>query len=417
MSKLCVELYGILLGTLEQTSRGLHFSFDQGALDHYPLGSTIMSISAPLSIKSTLQLNRRCENFFSELLPEGRNLQWIMQSLPRESRNTYGVLRNYGKDSAGALIIYDPSDPVSSKKPRAEKINDSQIRYLLEHMPQEPLANAPVSGKTSLGGVQGKIVLIRKNDLWYRAHYGYPSTHILKPVTEEYPTMIYDEEFCMALAHQAGLAVPDIRIENFDGADALVIERYDRDIGIAGGRLHQEDFNQALGASGNQKYQEYGGKISAKTIARTLGRFGQPDDVEAFASQLIFAVAIGNLDMHAKNISIFHYPDSSIALTPTYDQVPLRHQPTDGRMALSLRGEYIHANISMEHIVSELLSWKCNRFDSESTTCEFVKDLLVCCLDCLENITLSSKAYPLLRESISLFVTRLLAGKPVGKLP
>jgi len=52
--------------------------------------------------------------------------------------------------------------------------------------------------------------------------------------------------------------------------DALVIERYDRINEKRDERLHQEDFNQILGARGSEKYQEYGGKASAKRIAQTL---------------------------------------------------------------------------------------------------------------------------------------------------
>ena len=49
-----------------------------------------------------------------------------------------------------------------------------------------------------------------------------------------------------------------------------MIERYDRSPHAPQGRIHQEDFNQVLGASGNQKYQKYGGKVSLERIARVF---------------------------------------------------------------------------------------------------------------------------------------------------
>ena len=409
-----VELYNVLLGTVTQTANGFAFQANPEAIAKYSLSSRIMSLAVPLNLRFTPVQNRRSSNFFSELLPEGRNFDWLAHSLPPGKQAGYDVLRKYGKDIAGALIIYDPDDPSSLKKGRAESVDGKEIRRLFEHMPQEALGNSPVSGKTSLGGMQGKIVLARKNKSWHRVHYGCPSTHILKPFVADYPTMIYDEAFCMNMAFGAGLTKHPVWIENFDGVDALVIERYDRDAKAAGGRIHQEDFNQALGASGNEKYQEYGGKVSAARIAQMLDRFGGTDNVEKFAAYLIFAAAIGNLDMHAKNVGVLHLPDESVTLAPAYDQVPLRHQNTDGRMALAIGGEYVHKNLSVANIVSELVSWASPCFSDKSETNEFVRTCLQNYAEIAETTAVCAKAYPHLKEDISRHISNLLSGKRIG---
>jgi len=414
MSGLNVELYGTLLGTLSQSGSGLDFLVDEKVFDRYPLSSTVMSLSTPLNPRFTNPQKKRCRNFFAGLLPEGRNLSWLAQTLPVRERDTYGILRKYGKDIAGALLIYDPGDEAAARAAKAEKVGPKEIRYLFEHMPQEPLANSPVSGKTSLGGMQRKIVLAKKGASWYRTHYGYPSTHILKPAPPEYPTMIYDEAFCMQLAYGIGLTGHAVWIENFDGADGLVIERYDRDGKAPTGRIHQEDFNQALGAHGNEKYQEYGGKVSAKRIAETLDRFCGADDVRRFAEQLIFSIAIGNLDMHAKNVSVLHYPDEAVRLAPVYDQVPLRHQGTDGRMALAIGGEYVHANLTAQKIREELLSWKTGAFRNDRETDRFINNFLEICAGALEKTAVHENVYPRLKTDIAAFVSNLLSGKCVG---
>ena len=414
MSRLNVELYGVMLGTLSQTALGVDFQVNPEAFSKFPLLSTIMSLAVPLNLKFTNPQKRRCSNFFVELLPEGRNLRWLEQSLPRDERNLYGMLRKYGKDIAGALIIYDPNEPEAGRKPKSEQVDPRKIRYLFEHMPQEPLGNSPVSGKTSLGGVQGKIVLAKKGQYWYRTHYGYPSTHILKPVVPEYPTMIYDEAFCMQAAAKAGLTGHPVWIEEFDGAEALVIERFDRNKNVPLGRIHQEDFNQVLGAHGNQKYQEYGGKVSAKRIAQTLESTTGSAGVKGFASQLIFAIAIGNLDMHAKNVSVLHLPDETVALAPAYDQVPLRHHNTDVRLALAVGGEYTHSNITLADIASELTSWKCQLFSDEAAIDDFIKNCLTSFQDALDGTKPGDKAYPRLKKDISLFISNLLAGDRIG---
>jgi len=414
MSKLNVELYGTVLGSLSQNLKWLDFTVDIDAFEKYQISSTIMSLAVPLNLRHTNIQKKRCSNFFAELLPEGRNYEWLSQTLPRNDRTLYGMLRKYGKDIAGALIIYDPDDPASSEKPELEPVDGLAIRYLLDNMPQAALANSPVSGKTSLGGIQGKIVLTKKDAAWHRVHNGHPSTHILKPVAPELPTLIYDEAYCMQMAYNSGLTEYPVWIENFDGRDALVIERYDRIKNQRGDRLHQEDFNQVLGASGSEKYQEYGGKISAKRIAQTLKRHGSAEDIKKFASQLIFAIAIGNLDMHAKNISILHFPNETIALSPAYDHVPLRHQNTDGKMALAVAGEYVHANISLREIASELTSWKCDVFANESETIAFIRNCLENYVKALHNTVADDKSYPKLKTEISLFISNLLSGKRIG---
>ena len=413
MKSLNVELYGNLLGILNFSDKGYDFIVDEKAFEKYPVASTIMSLAVPLVPRYTNAQKNKVRNFFGELLPEGRNLDWINQTLPPGERNVYGILRRYGKDIAGALMIRDPLDTDSEKDPHAEKIDTEKIRYLLEYMHREPLANAPISGKTSLGGVQGKIVLAKVNNSWHRAHYGYPSTHILKPAVLEYPTMIYDEAFCMQLAYALGLTRYSVWIENFDGIDALVIERYDRDDGVFGRRIHQEDFNQILGAHGIEKYQEYGGKVSAKRITEMLNRFCG-EDVDEFARQVIFAAAIGNLDMHAKNVSVIHSPDETVRLAPVYDQVPLRHQATDGRMALALAGEYVHANLTIEKVTDELVSWKTAAFTDKKETEHFVRNYLESCYSALEDVTPHKNAYPDLKNDIASFIINLLSGERIG---
>jgi len=76
----------------------------------------------------------------------------------------------------------------------------------------------PFGGKTSLAGVQDKIVLARTGDRWSRVIDGWPSTHILKPESRDYPTSIYDEEFGARFARAAGLAYFPTWIEELSAA-------------------------------------------------------------------------------------------------------------------------------------------------------------------------------------------------------
>lgn len=74
--------------------------------------------------------------------------------------------------------------------------------------------------------------------------------------------------------------------------------------------------------------------------------------------QLVVAVAIGNLDMHAKNISVLHLPDGACRLAPAYDMVPQSHLPTDGELALAVNDKYGHADVTATDLVAEGERWQ-----------------------------------------------------------
>lgn len=146
-------------------------------------------------------------------------------------------------------------------------------------------------------------------------------------------------------------------VEEFEGIPAVVIERYDRDPLAPQGRVHQEDGNQVLGASGVQKYQREGGAVTLERLARAFRGAGGTPMVEALFRQLAVAVAVGNLDMHAKNISVLHPPDATCRLAPAYDMVPQTHLPTDGELALAVNDVYRHASVTGADLVAEGERW------------------------------------------------------------
>jgi serine/threonine-protein kinase HipA len=196
-------------------------------------------------------------------------------------------------------------------------------------------------------------------------------------------------------------------IDAFDGFDALVIERYDRSDAVEGKRIHQEDFNQVLGASGNQKYQEYGGKVSLKRIADATNSYAGNEAVSDFARQLVYAILIGNLDMHAKNVSLLHLPNEDTELAPAYDLVPLQHQETDKKMALSVGGEYFHTRIGMDELISEFQSWDYPLFRNADNVKAFITAFAADVKAAIPHMEIHPKAYPGLAENVLGNIERL----------
>ncbi|MFD7077952.1 type II toxin-antitoxin system HipA family toxin [Nocardioides sp. NPDC059952] len=410
MSDLVVELYGQPIGRLAGSSTTYDFIASAEAVETYGLDSTVLSLAVPLAPVAPRGRKPRRQNFFAEMLPEGRMRSRLAAMADVSERDVIGLLRAYGRDVAGALQIWDPEVPGEPRIPKLEPVGEQGVADLLGEVSSFPLANKPVSGKTSLAGVQDKIVLVRDEHGWHRALDGYPSTHILKPVTTDFPSMIYDEEYGARFAQALGLTTYDTFIEEFAGVPALVIERYDRGDAVDGvpSRVHQEDFNQVLGARGDQKYQKYGGKVSLKRIAGEFRALGDSASLRKLARMTVLAAAIGNLDMHAKNISILHHPDGSVEIAPAYDVVPQRHLPNDGELALAVDGVYQHAAMTRGNLVAEVASWRLR--DAEA----LVDGVLADIAEIVEVEVPAHGAHPRLVEDIRSFTANLRDGRSAG---
>ncbi len=411
MADLVVTLYGTQVGTLTGTWRTFDFIANDRAVEVFGIDSPILSVAIPLAVIPTRARKDRRRNFFRELLPEGRMLARLAQNARLSEHDTIGLLRSYGRDVGGALQIWDPEVPGEPKQPASEALTTVQVSDLLRNVQDNPLGNTPHGGKTSLAGVQDKIVLVRTAEGWSRAIDGYPSTHILKPASPDYPTTIYDEEYGSRFARAVGVSSFATWIEEFDTTPALVIERYDRSPDAPEGRIHQEDFNQALGVGGNQKYQKYGGTVSLARIASMLRTITDLDSVERLLRMTVLSVAVGNLDMHAKNISLLHPADGSLTLAPAYDVVPQTHQPNDQDMALAVGNEYRHRMITREHLVAEGGSWGLANPEN------IVDDTLERMLETARAEIPHPRAHPNLSAEIVHFTSNLIAGRPAGLAP
>lgn len=409
MADLVVELYGTRAGVLRGTWRTFDFLPDPAAVVKFGIDSPILSVAIPLTVVAVRSRRERRQNFFRELLPEGRMLTRLAQQAGVAELDVIRLLRAYGRDVAGALQIWDPDVPGEPKQPALEPLSSAGVASMLEHVQDNPLGNRPAGGKTSLAGVQDKIVLARAEGGWNRVIDGWPSTHILKPESRDYPTSIYDEEFGARFARAAGLTTFPTWIEEFEEVPAVVIERYDRSADAPQGRIHQEDFNQVLGAAGDQKYQKYGGKVSLERIARVFSDLGDGDSLERLFKLVVISVAVGNLDMHAKNVSLLHRPDGSMTLSPAYDVVPQAHQPNDGEVALAIGGEYRHAAITMDHLRAEGRAW------GLATAADVTEEALATVLHLASTETPHNRAYSGLNRDIAWFASNLLAGRAAGR--
>lgn len=359
MASLEVYLYETHIGDLVGNSwRDFDFVATSPAIDRFGVGSTVLSESVALVPHQPRGKAARRRVFFDELLPEGAARQRLAERIRIAPADTLGLLAAYGRDVAGAVQIIDPTAADAADLPRTRALSAADIVDLIDDVAAFPLGNAPMSGKASLAGVQEKVLLARVGDRWSQCLYGYTSTHILKPAARPHSDMIYNEEYASRLARALGLAPYATWIETFEGTDALVIERYDRDDAIPGRRLHQEDFNQVLGASGAEKYQEHSGKVSLGRVASVVASSEGLDGLGRLLTLVTLSFVVGNLDLHAKNFSLLHPPQGPAKLAPAYDVVPLTHYPgIDGRMAMAINDIYEHSRIRRSDFIAEAGRW------------------------------------------------------------
>jgi serine/threonine-protein kinase HipA len=410
VADLLVELYGHPVGHLRGSDwRTFDFQVDAAAFERFELGSAVLSETVPFVRNAARGRANRRRNYFSELLPEGDILDDLARRARVAPQDTIGMLRAHGRDMAGAVQVWDPEAPGEPRTPRAERVTTSDIASLLLDRASAPLGNRPDTGKSSLAGVQPKIVLARDSESWSQVLDGYPSTHILKPEVERHPTLIYDEEYGARLGRAIGVVDYHTQVATFDSVSALVIQRYDRGHWPTG-RLHQEDMTQALGVSREGKYQEH--RDGSMNLARIAGLFRHRGDMQSLRGLLrtvVLAVAVGNLDLHGKNISMLHYPDGTAQLAPGYDIVPLaHHNNVDGRMAMAIGGVYPHKLITAEMIMREGESWGLR--DAQG----IVDETLARLAEAAEAEQPDPRAFGGLSHDIQTFIVNLRAGREAG---
>ncbi|MEK7354806.1 MAG: HipA domain-containing protein, partial [Bdellovibrionota bacterium] len=204
----------------------------------------------------------------------------------------------------------------------------------------------------SLAGAQDKLAVYVKDRDLFLPQGNSPSTHILKPPSKRFPHVPEAECLMSNLARAMGLETSPASIVKLGNLNACLIERYDRVVRDGRvHRLHQEDFCQALGVSHKAKYERDQGPTfgNAYECVETHSQ-RLPEDLERITKWLIFNVAIGNCDAHAKNLSLLRADDGEWTLSPHYDFVPTRVYPKVSKLlAMSIGGTRDSGTITATH--------------------------------------------------------------------
>lgn len=173
-----------------------------------------------------------------------------------------------------------------------------------EHL--TPELAAPLVHGTSVGGARPKATLADDAGREYIAKFSMTSDHF--PVVNA-------EAAAMLLADRAGLDVPSVDVTESLGRDVLVVERFDRP--GDGTRRHTVSGLTLVGL--DERFGHYATYPDMLDVLRSNGALA---DVGAVLyERVVFNVAVGNTDDHARNHAAF-WDGQNLTLTPAYDLCP-----------------------------------------------------------------------------------------------
>lgn len=326
----------------ESLNDGFSFHYDQGwaqAEGGYSISPHIAK-SGPGASSGTIR------RFLENLLPEGRALDIVAGTFQVARNNVYGLLRQLGQETTGALsfLVTDPQERPTTRR----EITRAELEERIERRAEVPFAVWDGRVRMSIAGYQDKLSVYMEDSRIYLVEGELASTHILKPGPADgrLPMLVANEHYCMSLGKRLGLPVAPVSILRVP-EPLLIVERFDR-VREAGRvrRLHAIDGCQALDFPVAYKYERNFGSgrdvrdirdgvsferlfsIVEHTVEKALTRM-------ALLRWAIFQYLIGNCDAHGKNISFFCRP-AGLTLAPCYDLVSVvQYDGLDHELAMA----------------------------------------------------------------------------------
>jgi serine/threonine-protein kinase HipA len=261
--------------------------------------------------------NRPVQWYFDNLLPEEAMRTVLAKEAQLAAEDAFGLLGHFGAESAGALVLRNPSGPVTVEY-GLKRLPLGELSRRITNLPAVSLTkDAPK--KMSLAGAQHKLLVVLDGDQLFEPLPGTPSTHILKPnhVGDHYPASVINEYFTMRLAKAAGLHVPAVR-RMYVPQPVYIVERFDRiesRVSTDAQRRHVIDTCQLLNKARTFKYTA--ATLETLMQAATLCRSKAAARLQLY-DWLAFNVLVGNGDNHLKNIS-FLVGALGVEIAPVYD--------------------------------------------------------------------------------------------------
>ena len=344
-----VYLLGRKVGCIDYSSHrnDMRFTYDS----EYLVSEDVLPLSYALPLRSEPFDSERTTIFFENLLPPDQVRRKLGPILHLSRHNVFGFLEALGGDCAGAISLWPHGETPLSGKERVKRLDEDDAAEILGSLKKRPLYVNGIDGyRISGSGAQNKLIARIVNGHIELPLFGAPSTHIIKPAIQDYEDSVYNEYFSMRLAERLGLATAKCGLMRVKGRICYWTERFDREV-VNGQvrRLHQEDFCQICGISGELKYESEGGPSFAQCMAVMKEMKISLADRLSFIDRMIFNYLIGNADAHGKNSSILYRGKGQRRLAPIYDVMSTAIYGNLSRVnAMSIGGARKFADVKRE---------------------------------------------------------------------
>jgi len=339
--ELLVYIDGRPVGTLDETEGKLRFRYTSS----YRLAPAAVPLSPWIPLDADETVGTPVRNYFENLLPEGDLRELISKTIQVSKDNVFGFLEHFGGDVAGNVSLLLPGEQPGQR--RYLPIARSLIREWNENHSGTPLVLQAKDSRLSISGAQNKISLyLNAAGDFFLPVGDAPSTHILKPDIRYREGVLHssiNEAFVMKLAERSGLSVP--KTEYLPEIRSILVERYDRTRyegeNIPVQRLKQMDLCQLIDLPSEKKYEAEGGLSLSQVFCLVRKHSTRPGpDTIRLIGWLAFNGAVGNMDGHAKNLSILYKNDGQVHLAPFYDLMSTNvYSGLSRKMAFKIGGE------------------------------------------------------------------------------
>lgn len=323
-----------IIGRLSKSAERHVFSYGLNS-------SEALSLTMPIRTES--YNSEALHPIFQMNLPEG----YLRQAIENATIKQYGsddltMLAILGRSQIGRLgyaIADEPLVTLEDDLPALDSLlnsNDAQLFNQLLHR---------FAMSSGVAGVQPKVLVDIKNDhtqIDTKATLPFRS-YIVKSWGNEYPHLGCNEYFCLTLAKNAGLEVPDFHLS--DNGKLLIIKRFDID--EHNNSLGFEDFCVLQGKGTKEKYD-----ASLESCTNTIREYVSPDfqqqALDSFFKLTLINILIRNGDAHLKNSGVIYQSlqdyrlgdlyTQSRQLAPIFDIISTTPYIPNDTMALSLTG-------------------------------------------------------------------------------
>ncbi len=231
----------------------------------------------PLSLSLPLQRGNITSdavfNFFDNLLPDSPIVRdRIVKRYHAKSRQPFDLLSEIGRDSVGAVTLIPEDETVTCPIMAWEKLTEARLEEVLTAYKADiPLGMIREENdfRISVAGAQEKTALLRIGNDWCIPKGITPTTHIIKlPIGEirqpnatlDLSQSVDNEYYCLLLAKELGLNVPDAEI---------IIQVFQWLIGATDG--HAKNFSVFIQAGGSYRLTPFYDIISAFPVLGGTG--------------------------------------------------------------------------------------------------------------------------------------------------